>query len=279
MAKTVPGTQTECTPPVSTNLDHSESGRVTKRRRTKSARKAKQPVKSSNACEAQETRTSPYPSIRIVNEAKAALRNSRARRVHQTIQRPGRGGLSAKGAEQLQQFFSKKTPESERTTLREMDETAVTVMLELAAEEVDCTGLSYEALMEVTEKLMLADRVENGRAEESKKDLKVEENLRMEEAEKDLKAEEDRGRIEAEKDLKAEEDMRMMEGEKDLKAEEDMSMMDSEKDVKVKEDMRMEEGLEVKEGRGSTGGGESLETTMESEAIGLWQVTCSHRYK
>ena len=88
-------------------------------------------------------------------DADAALRNSRARRLHQIIRRPGRGGLTAKGAEQLQMYFSKKATEAGRLSLGPLDESARTVMLQMAAEEVDTEGLSYGDLRQVAEELMV----------------------------------------------------------------------------------------------------------------------------
>ena len=156
------------------NLDHCKSGRVTKREAKKPGRNPEQRVKSRNVLDAREG----------LSRAKAVLRNSRARRVHQISQRPGHGGMTGKGVEELRRIFSKKIPEGEKPSLREMDETAITVVLQLAAEELDCTGLTYDELMEVSEKLMMADRAENARAEEGEKDLKVEEDTRMAEVEK-----------------------------------------------------------------------------------------------
>ena len=96
--------------------------------------------------------------------ADAALRNSRARRLHQIIRRPGRGGLTAKGAEQLRKYFPKQATEAGRLTLGEMDESAHMIMLQMAAEEVDAEGLSYGDLRQVTEELMM-NRAEGGQGD------------------------------------------------------------------------------------------------------------------
>ena len=77
------------------------------------------------------------------------------------MRRPGRGGLTAKGAEQLRQYFSKKASEAGKLSLGEMDESARMVMLQMAAEEVDSTGLSYGELRDVTEKKLMAKRAED----------------------------------------------------------------------------------------------------------------------
>ena len=104
-------------------------------------------------------------SIPVVDDdADAALRNSRARRLHQIIRRPGRGGLTAKGAEQLRMYFSKQATEASRLTLGEMDESARMIMLQMAAEEVDAEGLSYGDLRQVTEELMM-NRAEDGQGD------------------------------------------------------------------------------------------------------------------
>lgn len=95
------------------------------------------------------------------DNADAALRNSRAHCLHHIMRRPGRGGLTAKGAEQLRQYFSKKVPDTEKLSLREMDESAVMIVLQMAAEEVDTEGLSYGELRRVAEKELVANRAED----------------------------------------------------------------------------------------------------------------------
>ena len=198
-----------------TDINHPHSGLLSKRQKKRRARqKAKQLANSTNMSDARETPISAPIGPRSVN-----LRKSRARRVHQITARPGRGGLTGKGAEQLRRFFSNKTPEGEKPALREMDETALTVMLQLAAEDVDCTGLDHEAMMDVTEKLMIANRPEIRRADDGAKEGEVEGDLKME-----------------------------------------------------------EELLEIKDSLGSMRERKSSDTSM-GEAVGLWQMTCSHRYK
>ena len=68
--------------------------------------------------------------------------------------------MTAKGAEQLRQYFSKKATEAGKLSLGEMDESARMVMLQMAAEEVDSTGLSYGELRDVTEKKLMAKRAD-----------------------------------------------------------------------------------------------------------------------
>ena len=103
-----------------------------------------------------------YHATEHFDWADAALRNSRARLLHQIMRRPGRGGLTAQGAEQLRQYFSKKATEAGKLTLGEMDESARMVMLQMAAEEIDSEGLSYGELRDVAEKRM-AKRAEGER--------------------------------------------------------------------------------------------------------------------
>ena len=52
-----------------------------------------------------------------------------ARLLHQIMRRPGRGGLSAKGAAQLRRYFSKRATEAGKLSLGDMDESAGMVML------------------------------------------------------------------------------------------------------------------------------------------------------
>lgn len=70
-------------------------------------------------------------------------------------------GPDAKGAEQLRQYFSKKTPEASNLSLAEMDESARMVMLQMAAEEVDSREFSYGELKDVMEKRLMAKRAED----------------------------------------------------------------------------------------------------------------------
>ncbi len=66
------------------------------------------------------------------------------------MSRPGRGGLSAKGAAQLQQFFSKKVPDSEKPSLRDLDPTASITLSHLLREEVGVQDGLYEELARAT---------------------------------------------------------------------------------------------------------------------------------
>ena len=87
------------------------------------------------------------------------------------MRRPGRGGLSAEGAAQLRQYFSKNATEAGKLSLGDMDESARMVMLQMAAEEVDSSELSYGELRDVTEKKLMATRAEDeqgGDGEEEK---------------------------------------------------------------------------------------------------------------
>lgn len=96
--------------------------------------------------------------------AVAVLHNSRARRFHHILARPGRGGLTATGAAQLQKFFSKKVPDSEKPSLNEMDNSARMIMLQMTAEEVGAENLTYEELKQVTEKNLMASGAKHGNA-------------------------------------------------------------------------------------------------------------------
>lgn len=155
--------------------DHSEGGRVTKPMSRRQEKKAGEKLKRAQ-------------SSKVLADADAAIRNSRAVRLHQIIRRPGRGGLTAKGADQLQQFFSKKVPEREKPSLREMDDSASMMLLQMAAEEVDAGGLSYGELRQVTEEKMMASGAENGQGGE--RDGKAEEYMVTEEV---MKVEEGMG--------------------------------------------------------------------------------------
>ncbi|CAD6586984.1 MAG: hypothetical protein ASARMPREDX12_002564 [Alectoria sarmentosa] len=131
-------------------------------------------------------------STRARTEADAAIRNSRAARFHQILSRPGRGGLTAKGAQQLQQFFSKKVPEAEKLSLIEMDDSAAMILMQMASEEVDAGELSCRELRQVTEEKMTANGAndEEGATEDGKaEEVKTEELM---EAEEDMGSEEDR---------------------------------------------------------------------------------------
>ena len=161
-----------------TKQDHSEGGRVTKhmsRRQEKKAAKKRERAQSSSEYNTQCMHNSPLIVSGVLADAAAALRNSRARRLHQIIRKPGRGGLTPQAAQQLQNYFSKNAPKSEKLSLREMDESAAMIMLQLAAEEAGGGGLSYGDLRKVAEELSEKDG-EGGREEgKVEKDAKTEE--------------------------------------------------------------------------------------------------------
>ena len=104
------------------------------------------------------------------------------------MRRPGGGGLTAQGANQLRRYLSKKVPDTEKLSIREMDESAKMIMLQMAAEEVDVEGPSYGELKQVTEKMMVNGANERKGGDE--KDKKVEETVQTEdvidEAEREL---------------------------------------------------------------------------------------------
>ena len=140
-----------------TKQDHSEDGRVAKqssRRQEKKAAKKRERAQSSNP---QCMHNSPLIVSGVLADAAAALRNSRARRLHQIIRKPGRGGLTPKAAQQLQNYFAKNASKSEKLSLREMDESAAMIMLQMAAEEVGGGGLSYGDMRQVAEELFEKD--------------------------------------------------------------------------------------------------------------------------
>ena len=56
------------------------------------------------------------------------------------MRNPGRSGFSAKAAEQLTLYFSKKVPESEKPVLNEMDPTASMMVLQMVSEVTDRYG-------------------------------------------------------------------------------------------------------------------------------------------
>ena len=162
-----------------TKQDHSEGGRVTKhmsRRQEKKAAKKRERAQYSSEFNPQCMHNSPLIVSGVLADAAAALRNSCARRLHQIIRKPGRGGLTPQAAQQLQNYFFKNAPQSEKLSLREMDESAAMIMLQLAAEEVGGGGLSYGDLRKVAEELFEKDG-EGGREEG-----KVEKNAETEEA-------------------------------------------------------------------------------------------------
>lgn len=143
-----------------TKQDHSENGRVAKqlsRRQEKKAAKKRERAQSSSEFNPQCMDNSPLIVSGVLADAAAALRNSRARRLHQIIRKPGRGGLTPQAAQQLQNYFSKKASKSEKLSLREMDESAAMIMLQMAAEEVGGGGLSDGDLRQVAEELFEKD--------------------------------------------------------------------------------------------------------------------------
>ena len=78
------------------------------------------------------------------------------------MSKPGRGGLTAKGAAQLQRFFSKKAPESEKPSLRELDSTAILTLSQILFEEVDVQDGLREKLAQVTRENMMTSGVGEG---------------------------------------------------------------------------------------------------------------------
>ncbi len=110
----------------------------------------------------------------------AALRKSGARRLHSIMQNPGRGGLTPKGAEQLRKYFSRTVPENQKLSLREIDESAAIVLLQIAAEEVESGRLSREEMRQVSEKRLVANRTEDSTRKGDEGGGKVEEDVEME---------------------------------------------------------------------------------------------------
>ena len=84
------------------------------------------------------------------------MRNSRAARLHQVVRRPGRGGLSALGAEQLRKYFSTETSQDEKLSIGAMDPTASMTVMQMAAEEIDAAGMTYGELRKVAEETIMA---------------------------------------------------------------------------------------------------------------------------
>ena len=89
-------------------------------------------------------------------------RNLRARRLHQMLREPGRRGLSAKGADQLRNYFSNKVPKSEQRSLDEMDPVASMTLLLLAAEEVDARDESHGMRKQATGETTMANEEGDG---------------------------------------------------------------------------------------------------------------------
>ncbi|KAL9067581.1 MAG: hypothetical protein Q9161_006770 [Pseudevernia consocians] len=111
----------------------------------------------------------------------AAIRNSRSRRFHRTLSKPGRGGLTAKGAAQLQRFFSKKAPESEKPSLRELDSTAILTLSQILFEEVDVQDGLREKLAQATRENMMTNAVgeEGGQGREGEEEMLAEQERGM----------------------------------------------------------------------------------------------------
>lgn len=101
--------------------------------------------------------------------------------MHEIVGRPGRGGLTAKGAQRLKLFFSKKVPEAEKPMLHEIDESASMIALLMASEEIDVEGLSNEELRQVIEGKFMANGAGRGRVNGDRTGRKAEEDIKMEE--------------------------------------------------------------------------------------------------
>ncbi|KAL9134871.1 MAG: hypothetical protein Q9175_003941 [Cornicularia normoerica] len=216
--------QTHTTPSTSpftmTNQDHSEGGRFTRtmsrRQEKRAAGDLKRAQFSSAVLSASSSQDNINPhrlqkkAIKKLKRAKsnmesarrnadAAMRNSRADHLHQIMKRPGRGGLSAPGAEQLQRFFSKRVPKSEKLSIGEMDPTASIMVLQMAAEEVDAADAAdsiHEQLRQVIEKTVVANGEGDRRVEGNEENGKAEEDMETEkvvEAEVDVESEEEEG--------------------------------------------------------------------------------------
>lgn len=143
-------------------MNSTQNHTISRRKQKKAARKLKRAQSST-----------------VRANADAALRNSRAARLHHILGRPGRGGLSAKGAEQLQQFFSKKVSESKKPSLREMDASAAMIMLQMAAEDVDAGKLTREELRQLSEDSLMASGAEYGGGGGDEEDGKAKEDWGM----------------------------------------------------------------------------------------------------
>ena len=128
------------------------------------------------------------------------MRNSRAARLHQIQRRPGRGGLSAVGAEQLRQYFSKKVSKDEKLSIGAMDPTASMTVLQMAGEEVASAAMTYGELRQVAEETIMACGGGKREAAVKVRDGVVEEIMQSEKA---MKAE---GDMELEEDGMGEED-------------------------------------------------------------------------
>ena len=72
------------------------------------------------------------------------------------VRRPGRGGLSALGAEQLRKYFSTETSQDEKLSIGAMDPTASMTVMQMAAEEIDAAGMTYGELRKAAEETIVA---------------------------------------------------------------------------------------------------------------------------
>ena len=94
--------------------------------------------------------------------------------------------MTAKGAQQLQQFFSKKVPETDKPKMHEMDASATMSLLQMAVEEVDAGEMSYGNFKQAAEANLIVNGAEAGKG--AGEDAKAEEDVGMEEV---MEAEED----------------------------------------------------------------------------------------
>lgn len=131
-------------------MNSTQDDTISRRKQKKRAAKLNN-AQSSDKCAPRRTR-----------EKDAAIRNSRSRRFHRILSRPGRGGLTPKGAAQLQRFFSKKVPESEKPSLRELDPTAFQTLSQTLSEEVNVQDELHGRLAQVTRENMMASGVREG---------------------------------------------------------------------------------------------------------------------
>lgn len=129
------------------------------------------------------------------------MHNSRSASFDRILRRPGRGGLTAKGAEQLQKLFANKVPKTDKPKMGEMDSSAVMVLLQLAADEVEAGELTYESLRQVAEENLIGNGAEA--REGAEEDAKAEEDRGMEEA---MEVEESKWSLEEEEDKVEDED-------------------------------------------------------------------------
>ena len=152
------------------------------------------------------------------------MRNSRAARLHQVVRRPGRGGLSALGAEQLRKYFSTQSSQDEKLSIGAMDPTASMIVLQMAAEEIDTAEMTYGELRKVAEETIMACEGGEREAAVYEGDGEVEE---VEQGEQAIMACERREREAAVKegDVEIEE---FAHGERAMEAEGDVELEDEE---------------------------------------------------